>query len=84
VVDQTSGDVAIEFSGMSLADFDSMLEDAINENPNKVIYVKTHPDHKYRAKHSCFSQELFNNKRVVVLPHDVPVAEFLILKGQGS
>lgn len=77
VVDQTSGDVAIEFSGMSLADFDSMLEDAINENPNKVIYVKTHPDHKYRAKHSCFSQELFNNKRVVVLPHDVPVAEAL-------
>ena len=77
VVDQTAGDASIQYSGMSSADFDRMLHDAINENPDSPIYVKAHPDHEYRQKHSCFTPGLLDNKNITILPRDMPSAEAL-------
>ena len=75
VVDQTAGDVAITYSGMKQGDFDLMLQNALDENPDSRVYVKTHPDHQYRKKHSCFSSKLVENKRITILPSDMPSAE---------
>lgn len=44
VIDQTFGDMAVKYGQASKADFNKMLESAINENPNAQIWVKTHPD----------------------------------------
>ncbi len=75
VVDQTAGDTAIEHAGLKRNDFDRILISAIDEHPNKPIYVKTHPDHQYRAKHSCFSNFLLESESVKILPHDMPISE---------
>ncbi len=70
VVDQTKGDAAITHGGIEPEDFDRMLEDAIQENPDLPIYVKTHPDHRYRKKKSCFSETLLSHPSVQILPHE--------------
>lgn len=75
VVDQTSGDTAIAHSGMRPENFDRMLQDAIDEHPESTIYVKTHPDHEYRKKHSCFSNTLLKHPSVSILPADMPANE---------
>ena len=77
VVDQTAGDAAIKYSGMDPSDFNRMLEDAIRENPNITIYVKAHPDHQYRKKHSCFDERLLEHESVRILPSDMPTSEAL-------
>ncbi len=77
VVDQTAGDAAIQHSGMKPSDFDRILQDAIKENLETPIYVKTHPDHQYRQKHSCFSASLLENKNITILPSDMSSAEAL-------
>lgn len=77
VVDQTAGDTAIKHSGMNPGDFDRMLHDAIKENPSSPIYLKTHPDHQYRKKHSCFSADILKHKDIIILPNDMPSAEAL-------
>lgn len=50
VVDQSYGDAAIQKGLASEATFDQMLADAIKENPDADIIVKTHPDTKAGAK----------------------------------
>ncbi|AWB68401.1 beta-3-deoxy-D-manno-oct-2-ulosonic acid transferase [Saccharobesus litoralis] len=44
VVDQTFGDLSVAHSYASADSFRQMLQCALDENPNKTIYVKTHPD----------------------------------------
>ncbi|MFC5050247.1 capsular polysaccharide biosynthesis protein [Rubritalea spongiae] len=75
VVDQTAGDAALKYGGISASDFDRMLQDAIDESGDSPVYVKTHPDHQYRAKHSCFTPALLNHPKIKILPEDFCVAE---------
>jgi capsular polysaccharide export protein len=75
VVDQTRGDAAIKYGGLCLQDFDRMLIDAIEENPDLTIYVKTHPDHHYRRKKSCFSESLLRHPRISILSPDTSPAD---------
>jgi len=75
VVDQTAGDAAISYSGMDSNDFNRMLQDALDEYPESPIYVKTHPDHHYRQKHSCFSSNLLEHDRITILPNDISAAD---------
>jgi capsular polysaccharide export protein len=44
VADQVAGDLSIECGLADVAAFDRMLEAALDENPNKTIIVKLHPD----------------------------------------
>jgi capsular polysaccharide export protein len=44
VVDQTQGDVSVVMGAACAATFQQMLTSALNENPDAVVYVKTHPE----------------------------------------
>ncbi|MES2474994.1 MAG: capsular polysaccharide biosynthesis protein [Verrucomicrobiota bacterium] len=75
VVDQTRGDAAITRGGLALADFDRMLRDALDTSDGAPVYVRAHPDHLYRKKHSCFSPELLADKRIHLLSPDLSPAQ---------
>ena len=77
VVDQTKGDAAIQYAGMQASDFDRMLEDALNESDGAPVYIKTHPDHQYRKKHSCFKVSLLSHKQVHILPNNISTLDAL-------
>lgn len=50
VVDQTKGDSSVSYGLASAESFAKMLAAARNENPDAVIYVKTHPEVSNGAK----------------------------------
>lgn len=75
IVDQTKGDTALTHGATLPADFDRMVRHALDEHPDKPIYLRSHPDHKYRGKHSCFSPWVFKEKRIKLLPSDISPAE---------
>lgn len=77
VVDQTRGDTSLEYGGVGLEDFERMVRDALDEHPSVPVYVRAHPDHRYRGKHSCFPEWVFEEKRVVILPPDLSPAQCL-------
>lgn len=74
VVDQTKGDASLKHGGIREGDFDRMARDALDENPGEIIYLRSHPDHRYRGKHSCFSPWVFDEPRVQLLPPDLSPA----------
>ncbi len=74
VVDQTKGDASLDYGGLREADFDRMVRDALDEHPGETIYLRAHPDHRYRGKHSCFSPWVFDEPRVRLLPPDISPA----------
>ena len=44
LIDQTFGDMAIQYGGADAATFETMFQTAVQENPQAEIWVKTHPD----------------------------------------
>lgn len=44
VVDQTAGDMSVALGGANAQTFQSMLTEALIENPQATVYVKTHPE----------------------------------------
>lgn len=75
VVDQTRGDTSIDHGGVRESDFDRMVTDALDEHPDTQIYIRSHPDHTYRNKFTCFSPWVFKESRVTLLPSAVSPAE---------
>lgn len=75
VVDQTRGDTAIAKGGVAPGAFDQMVKDALDEHPSKTIYLRAHPDHRYRGKHSCFSEWVYSEPRIEILPPDLSPAK---------
>lgn len=53
VVDQTYGDYAVSCGGLTEADFITMLDRAIEENPGADVRVRIHPDCLAGYKRSC-------------------------------
>lgn len=74
VVDQTKGDASLRHGGVSEGDFERMVKDALDEHPDLPVYVRSHPDHRYRGKHSCFPEWVFKESRVKLLPPDLSPA----------
>ena len=74
VVDQTKGDTSLEHGGVRQSDFDRMVRDALDEHPREIIYLRAHPDHQHRGKHSCFSPWVFDEPRIQLLPADLSPA----------
>jgi capsular polysaccharide export protein len=74
VVDQTKGDASLRHGGVSEGDFERMVKDALDEHPGLPVYVRSHPDHRYRGKHSCFPEWVFKESRVQLLPPDLSPA----------
>ncbi|RYD23715.1 MAG: capsular polysaccharide biosynthesis protein, partial [Verrucomicrobiaceae bacterium] len=75
VVDQTRGDTSHVYGGMAPGDFDRMIKDALDEHPDEPVYVRSHPDHRYRGKHSCFAPWVFTEPRIKLLPPDLSPAQ---------
>jgi capsular polysaccharide export protein len=75
VVDQSRGDAAIRHGGLAVSDFDRMLRDALDSSAGAPVYVRAHPDHLFRKKHSCFSQDLLSDSRVKLLSPDLSPAQ---------
>ncbi|MES2657374.1 MAG: capsular polysaccharide biosynthesis protein [Verrucomicrobiota bacterium] len=75
VVDQSRGDAAIRHGGLAVSDFDRMLRDALDTSDGSPVYVRAHPDHLFRKKHSCFSQDLLSDARVKLLSPDLSPAQ---------
>lgn len=72
VVDQTVGDMAIQYGQADAQCFQQMLNVAIQENPQATILVKTHPDvlsGKKRGYLTALSQQLLDN--IVLLAEDI-------------
>lgn len=57
IIDQTVGDLSIPHSYAVRASFQTMLSNAIAENPNKRIAIKTHPDVILGKKRGHFSPD---------------------------
>ncbi len=66
VVDQTFGDMSVNYGGATSKTFTEMLSAALSENPHATIYVKTHPEVSVGRK-SGYLTSIKNSERVVVL-----------------
>ncbi|MFM2120430.1 MAG: hypothetical protein RL722_1898 [Pseudomonadota bacterium] len=44
VIDQTAGDLSVELGGADARTFEHMLQAALDENPEAIVWVKTHPE----------------------------------------
>ena len=75
LVDQSRGDASMKYGGLNVSDFSRLFDDALADYPEGVIYVKTHPDHKFRKKKSCFSERQLSHPRVQLLPADLSPAD---------
>ncbi len=75
VVDQSRGDAAIRHGGLATGDFDRMLAEALDQCQGEPVYVRSHPDHLFRKKHSCFSPALLGDSRVKLLSPDLSPAQ---------
>ncbi len=75
VVDQARGDASIRHGGLNVSDFERMLRDALDTSQGAPVYVRAHPDHLYRKKHSCFPAALLTDARVKLLPPDLSPAQ---------
>lgn len=68
VIDQTFGDMSVQYGGANAKTFSDMLDAALEENPGAIIYVKTHPEVS-SGKKSGYLTTVKNSERVVML-HD--------------
>ena len=75
VVDQSRGDASIRHGGLTMRDFEKMLRAALDECDGEPVYVRAHPDHLFRKKHSCFPPSLLADSRVKLLSPDLSPAQ---------
>lgn len=66
VVDQTFGDMSVQYGGANANTFSNMLDVALAENQGATIYVKTHPEVS-SGKKSGYLTSVKNSERVVLL-----------------
>lgn len=57
-IDQTQGDASVRLGAADAESFRRMLEDAVNDNPQATVLIKTHPDVLARAKKGYLTQAL--------------------------
>jgi capsular polysaccharide export protein len=67
VVDQTDGDLSIEFGQANRESFRQMIDAALFNHPDKQIVVKTHPECIGGKKKSCFDDAWLKDPRIVLL-----------------
>lgn len=70
LIDQTAGDMALQYGGADAATFERMFQTALAENPQAQIWVKTHPDVLSGKKQGCLT-DLARQNRVRLLAEDI-------------
>lgn len=77
VIDQTAGDMAVQYGQANSDDFHRMLHCAIEENPMAEIWVKTHPDVLSGKKKGYLTQYSSDN-RIKLFAEDVNPLSLLL------
>ena len=77
LIDQTAGDMSLEYGYIGANTFNNMLQAALEENPNSRIFIKTHPDVIAGKKKGCFDLGTLD-QRVSILSE--PVNPLVLLK----
>ncbi|MFZ7235593.1 capsular polysaccharide biosynthesis protein [Avibacterium gallinarum] len=70
VIDQTFGDMAVQYGLADENSFRQMLQAALQENPDAEIWVKTHPD-VIAGKKRGYLTDLLNQPRVRIISQDI-------------
>ncbi|WP_145577140.1 capsular polysaccharide biosynthesis protein [Yersinia mollaretii] len=70
VVDQTFGDMAVKYGNADAADFEAMLNAALEENPQAEIWLKIHPD-VLQGKKSGYFEVIPKDPRIKLLAENV-------------
>lgn len=70
VIDQTFGDMALQYGGSDESTFAQMFQTALAENPSAEIWVKTHPD-VLCGKKRGYLTDLAQTNRVRLLAEDL-------------
>jgi len=78
LVDQTAGDMSLEYGYVNNSTFQDMLEAALNEHPDAHILIKTHLRVNTGKKKPCLSQYDHKHKRVIVI--DQQINPILLIK----
>ena len=77
LVDQTAGDMSLQYGYIDENTFNKMLQAALDENPDSRILIKTHPDVIAGKKKGCFDLDGLDT-RVTLLSE--PVNPLILLK----
>ena len=67
LIDQTFGDLSLEYGDAKNYSFKQMFEFAENNWPNHKIVIKVHPDVLNYNKKSCFDEYIFLKDNVIVI-----------------
>lgn len=70
VIMQSFNDASLTIVGGDELSFKTMIEDAINENPNADILIKVHPDTLIK-KNKGYADKFLNDKRVYIIDTEV-------------
>ena len=78
LIDQTVGDMAIQYGGADAATFETMFQTALQENPDAEIWVKTHPDVLSGKKRGYLGHLSSNAENVRLLAQDINPISLLL------
>lgn len=67
LIDQTFGDLSINYGGADNRTFQEMYDFAVKNWPGLMILIKIHPDVIAKRKKGCINENLFSNKNVKVV-----------------
>lgn len=70
IIDQTAGDMALKYGGVTADTFIQMVEAAKAENPNAVLWIKIHPD-VLTGKKQGHLTEYLSDENVRVLSENI-------------
>ncbi len=67
LIDQTSGDLSIDYGDANNNSFEQMFKFAINNWPDHKIVIKTHPDVINYKKKGCIDSSKYKKKNILVI-----------------
>lgn len=70
VIDQTFGDMAVQYGLANEKTFHQMLQSALQENPEAEVWVKTHPD-VIAGKKRGYLTDLLQQDRIRIITQDI-------------
>ena len=77
LIDQTFGDLSVEYGKGNEESFKQMLKDALSNHPNNPIIIKTHPDVLMGKKKGYFSKDQIQSDRVHFLTDNVNLRDLM-------
>ena len=70
LIDQTAGDMAVQYGGADEQTFQTMFQTALQENPQAEIWIKTHPD-VLSGKRKGYLTDIAQQENIRLLAEDI-------------